>query len=249
MDKKFIWSRPVVFLLLWLGIAFSYMLLNEIAPNLLIHHGSIIWILSCLFVIGAIAMLVLTYSLMVQKKIVTFKFHKIKHCAFLVLISIILDYILGVLSSIIYVAVMKVLGNSTEYATSSNGWNTVFSSNLGKYYLVSLCVFGPIIEEFLCRFLIIGPNPRGTYVVPKKCYYIRIFISIFIFAFNHILPDFTWSNLINLTSFEQIFFSMLFYLPSGSIYSYLYVHSQDIRLPIVTHAGSDIITLMMQFLG
>lgn len=121
------------------------------------------------------------------------------------------------------------------------------SSKSGAIYLfLASVIAGPVIEEFLNWFLIIGPNPRGNYHIKKSAYRIRIIISILIFASLHMVPQLEYVN--SLSSLELFLLDSLPYIAISIVLSYIYVHTQDIKVSIFTHMVHNFIDSIPQLL-
>lgn len=92
-------------------------------------------------------------------------------------------------------------------------------------FIIIVSVVGPILEELIFRKIIFGElNKRTNFLIAA-------FVSSFIFAIVH--ADFT---------------HLLVYLIMGLVFSFLYVQTKRIIVPIFAHVAMNSIVVVIQFL-
>lgn len=236
-----IWDFSGKLIILWIILNGFYMLLNIIGDHVATHHESSALLVVVTVLTFAMAIIAFIWSLKKQNQYSKVRFNVGYRCLWVVF-GIIGTFILPMIA-----VIPEIILRASVISKNQQMINTASNSKPGAIYLFLVAgIAGPIIEEFLNRFLIIGPNPRDNYYITKSAYRTRIIISILVFTLLHMLPQL--ENIDNLLSLEQFLLNSLPYLVMSIVLSYVYVHTQDIRVSIFTHMGHNLITSIPQLL-
>ena len=202
------------------------------------HHGSVASLIFLALLIVALSVGLLIYMLKEQNKYATVKYSA-KHRIWLVPLGILLTFISLFVSGLIMALSHVHLGVQLE-SLNGNALMAMDKTGAGKIYLIIMMIFAPVIEEFFFRFMIVGPTPIGNHRVNKFVYGLRIAIGIILFGLLHVLHQFFVTGSITGTLIND-----LPYLVMGGLFTYFYVHTQDIRVSIAIHTIWDLTLIIL----
>ena len=220
--------------MLWIILCIAYTGLNTINEHIILRHDPILLLILGIILTIALIFPTLIWMLKTQRNYAKVKF-SLKHRIILVIVGIVLMSIFGNIE----------IGSTSQVTNDHIIDDVIHSGNTGLTFMILAVLIGPIMEEFLCRFMIIGPNPIGERYIHKWIYFIRILIGSVIFALLHLTPNLITGNL---SDIGQMLLGVAPQLEAGLILAYLYVHTQDIRVSIFTHVIYDLIGVIIIFI-
>lgn len=226
---KYFFKSKLILLLIGSFLFAIYNSANFLSVMCAFHHQMNLILFISVLIIVIVTVLSLIIMIKIQNNLHVVRFsllHRISLGALGLFIDVILDhitYLLGIPES------------TNQYKVIMLAKDNI----LGIIVLSILVIFGSMMEEFFYRFVLISPKAIKT-----KFYWAGIIFSVLLFSLMHIKSQLTFYNLTNMLMIKQLILTLIPYINASIIYSYLYIHTQDIKVPMIAHTAYDLLAFV-----